>query len=259
MPIKPKKSLGQNFLADRNIREKIVKAIEFNLHDTVLEIGPGRGEITSLLLPKVKKIYALEIDKALCATLKETLGNCLNLELINEDILEFDLSSIPEQIKVVGNIPYYISTPIIEHLFKNREKIEVIFMTVQKEFAKRMSAAPGSRDFSSLSCFVQYYAEPKVLFNIKRGSFYPVPNVDSSFIRLKIRKEPAVKVTDEKRLFSVIRAAFNQRRKTLRNSLEGIITEEALEKFYRDNHINKGIRPESLSLKQFAALSEFAL
>ena len=259
MPIKPKKSLGQNFLADRNIREKIVKAAEFNLKDAVLEIGPGRGEITSLLLPKVKKLYALEIDRSLCDVLKETLGNHSNLELINKDILKFDLFSIPGQIKVVGNIPYYISTPIIEHLFEYREKIEAIFMTVQKEFAKRMSAAPGSRDYSSLSCFVQYYCEPKVLFNIKRGSFYPVPNVDSSFIRLKIRKEPAVKVSDEKRLFVIIRAAFNQRRKTLRNSLEGIIADEALEKFYRDNHISKGIRPESLSLKDFAALSEIAL
>ncbi|TBR18835.1 ribosomal RNA small subunit methyltransferase A, partial [bacterium] len=161
MPIKPKKRLGQNFLADTNIREKLVKAAEFNPQDTILEIGPGRGEITSLLLPKVRKVYALEIDGSLCSILKQTLGDYPNLELINKDILKFDLNSIPERVKVIGNIPYYISTPIIEHLFEYREKIQSIFMTVQKEFAVRMSAAPGSRDHSSLSCFVQYYCEPK--------------------------------------------------------------------------------------------------
>ncbi len=255
MPIKPKKRLGQNFLADTNIREKIIKAVEFNSQDTVLEIGPGRGEITSLLLPKVKKLYALEIDKSLCSILQEAFPNHSNLEIINKDILKFNLDCIPESIKVVGNIPYYISTPIIEHLFEYRAKIEAIFMTVQREFGKRMSAKPGCRDYSSLSCFVQYYTEPKVLFNIKRGSFYPAPNVDSSFIRLNIRKEPAVSVGNEKRFFSVIRTAFNQRRKTLRNSLKDIVTEKKLESFYRDNNISSGVRPESLSLKNFADLS----
>lgn len=259
MYTKPKKSLGQNFLIDKNIRNKIINACGFRSCDTVLEIGSGRGELTALIAKEAGSVIATEIDSELCKLLKSSLGDHPNIEIINRDILKFNLgihSGIKgKKIKVVGNIPYYISSPIIEHLLKFKDKIETIFITVQKEFGKRVNAKPGSKDYGSFSCFVQYYASSKILFIIKKNSFYPAPKVDSCFLRLDILDKISYPVKDEKYFFSLIRAAFNKRRKTLKNSLCGFVTRQKLELFFSSYKINPNIRPDDLSLSDFANLS----
>ena len=261
MRIRPKKRLGQNFLVDANIRNKIVDNIDLNAESIVLEIGAGKGELTRLLAKKAKHVYALEIDKRLCLLLRETLKDFPNVTLINEDVLEFDISklarSVDARFTVVGNIPYYISSPIIEWLINNRQSVSQAFLTVQKEFAQRVVAKPGSKIYGSFSCFVQYYMHSTICFDIKKGSFHPVPKVDSSFLQLEVRIEPPVRVEDESVLFKVIRAAFNKRRKTLRNSLFGIIAAKDLESFLADSGLNSNIRPEDLNLQDFANLAHF--
>jgi len=260
MRIKPKKSLGQNFLIDGNIRRKIISACAFSSQDIVLEIGSGRGELTRLVAEKVKKIFALEIDSRLIELLKNNLSGCKNSEVIHGDFLKFDLEGFlhktKTKIKILGNIPYYITTPIIERCLEQKNKIEDIFITVQKEFAERVIAVPGSKKFGSLSCFIQYYTLPEILFTIKKNSFFPVPKVDSSFLRLSILEAPSVTVEDEERFFKIIRAAFNKRRKTLKNSLKGTVPEEKLKQFFKEFKIDPLIRPECLSLQHFAALSK---
>ncbi|MDD2680395.1 MAG: 16S rRNA (adenine(1518)-N(6)/adenine(1519)-N(6))-dimethyltransferase RsmA, partial [Candidatus Omnitrophica bacterium] len=235
MRIPAKKSLGQNFLIDENIRRKIIACLGLKPSDIVLEIGPGRGELTQAISQRVNKIFGLEIDKRLYSLLDSSFaGTNKNIKLINSDILKFDIAGflrrekIRGRIKVFGNIPYYISSPIIEQLLKFRERIESVFITVQKEFAARVAALPGSKVYGSFSCFTQYYTSPRVIFNISRNCFRPLPKVDSSFLELKIRKKPAVQVKDERLFFKIIRGSFNQRRKTLRNSLSGIVAERAL-------------------------------
>ena len=254
---KPKKSLGQNFLVDKNIRNKIIESCAFEAADTVLEIGAGRGELTEILAQKVKKLFAVEIDLDLHLLLKDKLREQGNVEIIHKDILKFDIKRRTGKIKikVIGNIPYYISSPIIEHLFKYRDKIETVFLTVQKEFAQRVVARSGSKEYGSFSCFVQYYAEPKVIFHISKNCFYPVPKVDSSFLRLEIRKKLLLSPKKEKLLFKIIRAAFNKRRKTLRNSLEGVLPQKKLEQFFDKYGIDVNIRPEMLSLRDFENLA----
>ncbi len=262
MRFKPKKRLGQNFLVERSIREKIVLALDLKKEDVVLEIGSGKGELTSLLAEKAKCVYALEIDAELCGHLLDLARLRPNIKVVHRDILGLNLKNYfcgtKKKIRVAGNIPYYISTPIITHLFHYRKQIRDIFMTVQKEFAHRLAASPGSPDYSSLSCFVQYYAECQILFSIKKGSFFPVPKVDSSFIRLRIRRTPLVHPRNEKLFFKIIRAAFNQRRKTLRNSLEGILSREQLERYFEANGLDRNARPETLSLEDFSRLAKIS-
>jgi len=251
MRLKPKKSLGQNFLVDQNIRKKIISACDFNSDDTILEIGPGRGELTVEFAQKIKKVYAVEIDSSLCIQLKEKFSGQEKIEIIHADILKFDLNTLKvknKKVKIIGNIPYYISTPVIEYIIRYKARIASVNLTVQKEFARRIVSGPGSKEFGALSCFVQYYLKPEVVFDIKRGSFFPVPKVDSSFLKLEVRSAPAVKVADEEYFFKIIRAAFNQRRKILRNSLAGIVGEEKLGSF-------KLRRPEELTLDDFAKLA----
>ncbi|MFA5176678.1 MAG: 16S rRNA (adenine(1518)-N(6)/adenine(1519)-N(6))-dimethyltransferase RsmA [Candidatus Omnitrophota bacterium] len=262
MRILPKKSLGQNFLIDQNIRNKIVASLELKKDDVVLEIGSGKGELTQAIAQQVSKVFGLEIDRRLYSLLVQKFtGPGKKVEIINQDILKLEIAKflkenkIKGRIKVFGNIPYYISSPIIEHLLKFRDRIEAIFITVQKEFAARVAAAPGSKAYGSFSCFTQYYACPRVIFNISRNCFKPAPKVDSSFLELKIREEPAVQVKDEELFFKIIRGAFNQRRKTLRNSLEGIVSEETLNVFFNESGLDRGIRPEDLKLQDFAFLS----
>lgn len=258
MLAKPKKSLGQNFLIDKNIRKKIIDACGLTRRDCVLEIGAGRGELTSLIAQYASSVYALEIDSALSRHLEDGLRDYANTKIINENFLNFNLPEYfgesQNKIKVIGNIPYYISSPIIERLLKFKDKIEVIFLTVQKEFGIRLAAPPGSKDYGSFSCFVQYHAVPKILFSIKRTSFYPAPKIDSCFLKMDIRSAPAVKVEDEEYLFKVIRASFNKRRKILKNSLKGIISEERLKLFFERYKISPNIRCEDLSLDDFAGL-----
>jgi 16S rRNA (adenine1518-N6/adenine1519-N6)-dimethyltransferase len=278
MHIKPNKRLGQNFLTDKNIQRKIIDCLHLKPSDIVLEIGAGRGELTGLIAQKANKIYALEIDPNLYTVLKNNLQDYSNIEIIKQDILKFNLRKyfsgikrrinpvrdianltdnaiVSNGVKVVGNIPYYISSPIIERLIKFRDKIDVIFITVQKEFAKRMTAVPGSKLYSAFSCFVQYYFEPKIILNIKKTCFFPAPKVDSSLVRLKIRSKPPVELKDEKFFFKIIRTAFNYRRKTLRNSLVSIISKKKLDLFLHKYGIDRNIRPECLSLQDFANLA----
>ena len=260
MYLKPKKRLGQNFLIDKNIQNKIINACNLRSCDTVLEIGAGRGELTQLIAQRVNKVYAFEIDRDLCSILKDNLINHKNAAIINKDFLKVDLREYfkksDHKVKVIGNIPYYITTPIIEYLLKYKHNLEIIFLTVQKEFALRMLSKAGNKDYGSFSCFIQYYTRPKKLFFITRACFRPIPKVDSCFLELGIRQAPPVKIENEELLFKIIRAAFNKRRKTLRNSLKGIITSEGLEEFFVKYDIDSNIRPESLTLEDFAKLSE---
>jgi 16S rRNA (adenine1518-N6/adenine1519-N6)-dimethyltransferase len=258
MHTKPKKSLGQNFLIDKNIQNKIADCLEIGPDDAVLEIGPGEGAITGLLCRKAGKVFAVEIDRNLCALLTTKFATARNLSVINADILKFDLRSLPpgNKLNVIGNIPYYITSPIVEHLLLYRERVEDVYLTVQKEFAHRMAADPGSKAYGSFSCFVQYYTEPEILFLIKRNSFHPAPKVDSCFMRLKIRREPAVKVKNEAMLFKIIRSAFQQRRKTMKNGLEELIPSRQLEEFFRRYDIDPRIRAEDLALQDFANLAD---
>jgi len=260
MHLKPKKSLGQNFLVDKNIQGKIIAACELKPDDTVLEIGAGRGELTRLLVSRAALVYALEIDRGLCAILRDNLKGCGNLKIINRDILKFSLSRYfsrcEKKIKVIGNIPYYITTPILARLFAFRDKIDAAFLTVQKEFAVRAAASPGSKDCGALSCFVRYYSEPKIIFSIKKGSFSPAPKVDSSLLCLKMRARVEKEGREEKNLFRIIRAAFGKRRKTLRNSLKGVVGQERLDAFFKKFYIDCDIRPERLRLKDFINLLE---
>lgn len=259
MHIKPKKRLGQNFLIDKNIQRKIIDCLELKPSDIVLEIGAGRGELTGFIAGKVHKTYALEIDSDLCLLLENNLKAYSNIEVINQDILNFNLKKrlgkIKRRIRVVGNIPYYISSPIVEYLIKFRDRIDVIFITVQKEFAGRMASVAGSKLYSAFSCFAQYYFEPKIVLNIKKTCFFPAPKVDSCLVRLKIRPRPPVEPKDEKLFFKIIRTAFNYRRKTLRNSLANIISRQKLERFFNKYGIDSNTRPEDLSLEDFANLS----
>ena len=258
MHVKSKKRLGQNFLVDKNVRKKILENCQFSLRDIVLEIGAGRGELTGLIAPRVKKIYCLELDPGLCLILKQNLKGNANLVVINQDVLKFSLKKhfrAGAKLKVIGNIPYYISTPLIELLLASKDMIDTIYLTVQKEFAQRLAALPGSKIYGALSLFLQYYTEPKILFLVSKNSFFPRPKVDSAFVRLKVRANPPVEAKDERLLFKIIRTAFNYRRKTLRNSLSGIVPQSALDGFFCEFHINKDIRPEGLSLKDFANLA----
>ena len=230
--------------------------MELSGQDSILEIGPGRGELTRLLTKEAKFVYAVEVDRELSNSLKEEFAQNPKIKIIHRDILRFALDKeLPvAKLKVFGNIPYYITTPIIEHLLKYRRVIQDIFITVQKEFGERLSASPGSKAYGSFSCFLQYYCSPKVLFNIRKNSFWPAPKVDSCFLKLTLRKNPAVKVKDPDALFALIRQAFSQRRKTLRNSLQGTIAEERLEGYFKRYNIDRNIRPESLGLEDFTRL-----
>ncbi|MDD5108889.1 MAG: 16S rRNA (adenine(1518)-N(6)/adenine(1519)-N(6))-dimethyltransferase RsmA [Candidatus Omnitrophica bacterium] len=262
MHIKPKKSLGQNFLIDKNIQKKIINACGLANEDIVLEIGAGFGDLSRIIAPYVKKIYALEIDQRLYPYLEQNLSVYNNCQLIKNDILKFNINKffqdngIRQKIKIIGNIPYYISSPIIEHLIKYRDNISVVFMTVQKEFGRRVVAGPGSKEYSSFSCFVQYYVSGKILFEIKKGCFKPSPKVDSCFLSLEFRDKPLVQIDNEEMFFKLIRTAFGQRRKTLRNSLGGSVLQEVLEEFLEESGIDKNVRPEDLSLEQFAGLAK---
>jgi len=261
MRIKPKKSLGQNFLVDKNIRNKIINSLELKESDIIFEIGAGRGELTALIASKVNRVYALEIDKRLLGILSGSLVGYNNTEIINQDVLEFDLGSfirdrgIEGKVKVFGNIPYYISSPIIEHLLEFHKYIGEIFLTVQKEFGVRVAAGPGSKDYGSFSCFTQYYALPKILFDISKSCFRPSPKVDSSFLKLEIRKRPAVNVASEALFFKIIRSGFGKRRKILRNSLSGVVDPQVLDRFFSGISLDRNIRPERLTLENFAFLA----
>jgi 16S rRNA (adenine1518-N6/adenine1519-N6)-dimethyltransferase len=260
-----KRRLGQNFLTDKNILNKIIKAANLSSRDMVIEIGSGLGTLTQGLAKKAKKVIAVEVDKKLYEVSRKILQNYKNVELVQGDILKIDLNSLISQLspidrrsfKVVSNLPYYMATSIITHLLENKNYFKVILFSLQKEVAERMIARPGTKDYGILSLAVQYHTEPEILFSISRGSFFPQPKVDSSFLKLRVLSKPGVKVKDEKFLFSLIKAAFSQRRKTLLNALKERLNLErgVLLRVFKKVGIDPKRRAETLSLKEFARLT----
>lgn len=261
------KKFGQNFLIDEGIVNKIVREAGVTKDDFVLEIGPGIGTMTQLLCEQAGGVAAVEIDTNLIPILKETLAEYDNVTIINEDILKVDIKKLAEEknggkpIKVVANLPYYITTPIIMGLFESNVPIDSITVMVQKEVADRMQVGPGTKDYGSLSLAVQYYSKPQVVINVPPECFIPRPNVGSAVIRLTRYKEPPVKVKDEKLMFRLIRASFNQRRKTLANGLNNSpeinFSKEEITAAIESLHKGPSIRGEALTLSEFAALSDY--
>lgn len=258
------KRFGQNFLIDGHVIEKIIKAADISSDDVILEIGPGIGTMTQYLAEAAKKVYAVEIDKNLLPVLAETLGEYDNVEVINNDILKLDIKELlgdeVDNVKVVANLPYYITTPIIMGLFENHIPAKSITVMVQKEVAQRMQALPGSKDYGALSLAVQYYAEPYIAANVPPNCFMPRPNVGSAVIRLTRWDEPPVKVKDEALMFKLIRASFNQRRKTLQNGINNApdlsFTKDEVVEALKEMGLSETIRGEALTLEQFAQLSD---
>lgn len=259
------KKFGQNFLIDSNVLESIIRGAEITKDDFVLEIGPGIGTMTQYLCEAARQVVAVEIDKMLIPILEDTLSEYDNVEVINQDVLKVDIKSLVEEknngkpIKVVANLPYYITTPIIMGLFESGVPIDSITIMVQKEVADRMQTGPGSKDYGALSLAVQYYATAKVILNVSATCFMPRPNVDSAVIKLTRHKEPTVNVADEKLMFKIIRASFNQRRKTLvnglKNSPELSFSKEQIVKAIEKIGKPETIRGEALTLEEFAELA----
>ena len=260
------KKFGQNFLIDTHVLDKIIAAAEITKDDFVLEIGPGIGTMTQYLACAARKVVAVEIDKALIPILEDTLSDYDNARVINNDVLKVDIAKLAEEenggkpIKVVANLPYYITTPIIMGLFESHVPVDSITVMVQKEVADRMQTGPGSKDYGALSLAVQYYAEPKIVANVPPNCFMPRPKVGSAVIRLTRHQNPPVTTLDEKLMFRLIRASFNQRRKTLSNSLKNSqelpYSKEEVEAAIKECGLPLNIRGEALTLEQFARLSD---
>lgn len=259
------KKFGQNFLIDTHVLDKIISAAEITKEDFVLEIGPGIGTMTQYLACAAREVVAVEIDKALIPILEDTLQDYSNVTVLNEDILKVDIKKLADEhnngkpIKVVANLPYYITTPIIMGLFEGDVPIESITVMVQKEVADRMQVGPGTKEYGALSLAVQYYAEPYIVANVPPNCFMPRPKVGSAVIRLTKHAEPPVEVYDTKLMFRIIRASFNQRRKTLANGLnnspELSFGKEEIQRAIKACGFPEGIRGEALTLEEFAALT----
>lgn len=260
------KKFGQNFLIDTHVLEKIIESAGITKDDFVLEIGPGIGTMTQYLAESARKVIAVEIDKNLIPILGETLAEYDNVTVINEDILKLDINRLVEEenagkpIKVVANLPYYITTPIIMGLFESHVPLQSITVMVQKEVADRMQVGPGSKDYGALSLAVQYYAKPYIAANVPPNCFIPRPGVGSAVIRLTRYEEPPVTVKDESLMFKLIRASFNQRRKTLQNGIanspELPYSKAQVEKALEKMGLAANVRGESLTLAEFAKLSD---
>lgn len=259
------KKFGQNFLIDTHVLDKIIAAAEITKDDFVLEIGPGIGTMTQYLCENARSVLAVEIDNSLIPVLKETLSSYNNVEVLHGDILKQDIKAIADKynggkpIKVVANLPYYITTPIIMGLFESHVPLQNITVMVQKEVAERMQAAPGSKTYGALSLAVQYYATPYIAANVPPNCFMPRPNVGSAVIRLTCLERPPVSVKDEKLMFHLIRASFNQRRKTLvnglKNSSELDFSKEEISEALRKMEKPETVRGETFSLEDFAMLA----
>ena len=259
------KKFGQNFLIDTHVLDKIIRSAEITPEDMVLEIGPGIGTMTQYLACAAGKVIAVEIDRALIPILEDTLDGFDNVTVLNEDILKVDIAELAERenggrpIKVVANLPYYITTPIIMGLFEKHVPVKSITVMVQKEVAERMQVGPGTKDYGALSLAVQYYAKPYIVANVPPNCFMPRPKVGSAVIRLTRHEQCPVEVEDEKFMFRVIRASFNQRRKTLANGLNNApdiqVSKEDIAKALEELGVGASIRGETLTLEQFARLS----
>ncbi|GLB32121.1 ribosomal RNA small subunit methyltransferase A [Lacrimispora amygdalina] len=261
------KKFGQNFLIDTHVLDKIIAAAGVTKDDCVLEIGPGIGTMTQYLAENAGQVVAVEIDSKLIPILNETLEDYDNVTVIHDDILKVDINQIAEQynggrpIKVVANLPYYITTPIIMGLFEGNVPIDNITVMVQKEVADRMQVGPGSKDYGALSLAVQYYVKPYIVANVPPNCFMPRPNVGSAVIRLTRHKNPPVYAKDPGLMFRLIRASFNQRRKTLQNGLnnspEVLYTKEQIADAIESLGLSPSVRGEALNLEQFAAIANF--
>lgn len=259
------KKFGQNFLIDTHVLDKIIRAAGIGPDDCVLEIGPGIGTMTQYLACAARKVVAVEIDRALIPILEDTLEDYDNVTVINDDVLKVDVAELAKRendgkpVKVVANLPYYITTPIIMGLFENHVPVESITVMVQKEVADRMQVGPGTKDYGALSLAVQYYARPYIVANVPPNCFMPRPKVGSAVIRLDRYEEPPVRVDDEKLMFRIIRASFNQRRKTLSNGLKNspelAFSKEEIDAAIESLGKGPSVRGEALTLEEFAALS----
>lgn len=263
------KKFGQNFLIDGHVLDKIIAGAGVTKDDMVLEIGPGIGTMTQYLAEAAGKVVAVEIDRNLLPILQETLADYGNVKVIHADVLSLDLEKLVQEenggrpIKVVANLPYYITTPIIMALFEQHVPLANVTVMVQKEVAARMKSGPGSKDYGALSLAVQYYAEPYIVANVPCNCFMPRPNVDSAVISLTRYEEPPVQVKDEKMLFKIIRASFNQRRKTLQNGLNNSselnFTKDQIAAAIAEAGFSPSVRGEALTLEQFAKLTDILL
>lgn len=260
------KKYGQNFLIDEHVLGKIISAAELTEDDYVIEIGPGIGTMTQRMAPLCKHVTAVEIDKELIPILSETLSEHDNVDVINDDVLKVDLKKLIDErndgkpVKIVANLPYYITTPIIMGLLESKIPVKSITVMVQKEVADRMMVGPGTKDYGALSLAVQYYAKPYIVANVPQNCFIPRPNVASAVIRLTTHEEPPVKVKDEELMFKLIRASFNQRRKTLVNGVANFsglnFTKEQVAEALVAVGLPDNIRGETLDLEKFAKLSD---
>lgn len=255
-----KKAMGQNFLISKAKRNRIIELCDIKEHEKVLEIGPGLGALTEGIQPICEKLVVVEKDKGLSALLKDFFKDSNNIEIVNADILKYPVPNFKDKLKIIGNLPYYITSPVIFHLIAQRDRISSIYITVQKEVAQRITATQGGKDYGILGLSVSYYCQADVLLGIDKTCFFPQPTVDSSFIRLIIREKPPVKVKDEGYLFSVIKAGFNQRRKTLLNALSNSKTlcldKNVLTDTFGMLGMDIRVRAEQLSLDEFALLSD---
>lgn len=262
-----KKNFGQNFLVDERVLGKIVSSAEISKDDMVIEVGPGIGTLTQALAKEAYKVVAVEIDTTLVPILGELLSDFDNIEIINEDILKVDVNAIAEKypdkkIKMVANLPYYITTPIIMNVLENHIPVESITVMIQKEVAYRMKAQPSTKDYGSLSLAVQYYCEPYLVANVPQNCFMPRPNVDSAVIKLTVMDKPKVQVNNEKFMFEFIKAAFSQRRKTLVNCIfsSGLLTlsKDEIGKMLNGLGYDERVRGESLTLEDYGKITDEA-
>ena len=263
--IKAQKKFGQNFLTDDNVLDEIVEAAGVGISDHVIEIGPGLGTLTKRLAEKAGHVTAIEIDRQMIPVLDEVLSEYENTRVICADVLKTDMQEIAgmypdEKVKVVANLPYYITTPIVTGLLESGVRYKSITVMVQTEVAERMQTGPGSKEYGALSLAVQYYSKPRIIVDVPPESFYPMPGVDSSVIRLDLYEEPPVRVKDPDRMFRIIKASFMQRRKTLSNALQNNpdthIPREKTEEILGSLGLDLKIRGEALTLEQFAAFSD---
>jgi len=255
-----KKSLGQNFLRDPHYLQRIVDTARVTSDDQVLEIGPGLGHLTRLLVQRVRRVLAIEVDERLILHLQDEFRAVGNIEIVHADALTYHYHSLEGTWKVVANLPYYISTPIIQTLLKNHEKFDSLTLMLQKEVAERIAAPPGGKEYGYLSVLVQYYTIPRIEFSVPSGAFTPRPEVDSVVITLAMRNRPAVLVRDELFFIRLIKAAFSQRRKTLRNALKQLdVPKEKLEAALPRVDIDLNRRAETLSVEEFGKLADFFL
>jgi len=257
-PIRPKKSLGQHFLKEPYYLKKIAEAARINPDDQVLEIGPGLGHLTRELAARAKRVIAIEFDKRLIPRLREQFLGTANREIVHADALEYQYETLPGKWKVVANLPYYISTPIIRKLLHVREKFTSLTLMLQKEVAERIASPPGGREYGYLSVLVQFYTEARMEFIVPPGAFTPQPEIESAVITLRVRDAPAVVVRDEHFFFLLVKAAFSQRRKTLRNAIRQLgIPKERTDQVLSATGIDLGRRAETLSIGDFGALADF--